>query len=165
NTTALFQTLSQGVAVHNYAIQDGLLRRKGKLVVGPDDELKVAILQWNCLVCQANKSENAASPGLLQPLPIPQEVWVDISMDFIGGLPVSFGKTVIFVVVDRFSKYAHFMALSHPYTALEVAQSYLDCVFKLHGWPRSIVSDRDAVFLSNFWRALFELQGTDLLLP
>lgn len=66
--------------------------------------------------------------------------------------------------MDRFSKYAHFMAMSHPYTAVDVTQIYLDHVFNLHGWPRSIVSDRDAVFLSNFWKAMFELQGTELLL-
>lgn len=116
----------------------------------------------NCIVCQANKPENVMYPGLLQPLPLPVEVWTYISMDFIGGLPKSHGKEVIFVVVDRLSKYAHFMALSHPYTAAMVAQTYLDGVFKLHGWPRTIVSDRDPIFLSQFWKALFTLHGTDL---
>ena len=67
-------------------------------------------------------------------------------MDFITGLPKSQGKTIIFVVVDRLSKYAHFMALAHPFTAIDVAQCYLDNVFKLHGWPKSIVSDKDSVF-------------------
>lgn len=71
-------------------------------------------------------------------------------MDFITGLPKSGGKEVIFVVVDRLRKYAHFMALSHPYTAITVAQRYLDKVFKHHGWPRTIVSDKDFVFLNNF---------------
>lgn len=83
-------------------------------------------------------------------------------MDFIDGLPTSFGKRVIFVVVNRLRKAAHFMALKHPYTAMSVAQMFLDHVYKLHGFPRSIVSDRDAVFLSDFWQELFALQGCSL---
>ncbi|CAM8978532.1 unnamed protein product [Rhodiola kirilowii] len=71
-------------------------------------------------------------------------------MDFIDGLPLSFGKSVIFVVVDRLSKAAQFMALAHPYSAASVAQCFLDHVFKLHGFPKSITSDRDVVFLSDF---------------
>ncbi|GJR88425.1 retrotransposable element Tf2 [Tanacetum coccineum] len=75
-----------------------------------------------------------------KPLPIPERVWSEISMDFIIGLPKSQGKSVIFVVVDRLSKYAYFMALSHPYTASSVAQVFLDTVYKLHGLPSSIVA-------------------------
>lgn len=66
------------------------------------------------------------------------------------------------MVVDRLSKYAHFMALSHPYSASTVAQVFLDNVFKLHGMPTSIVSDRDALFISHFWNEFFKLQGTTL---
>ena len=84
--------------------------------------------QWT--VCQACKYDNSANPGLLQPLPIPEEVWMDNSMDFVEGLPRSQGKEVIWVVVDRLSKYAHFVALTHPYFAETVAQSYLDNIFK-----------------------------------
>jgi len=74
-----------------------------------------------CTICQACKYDNSAYPGLLQPLPIPDEVWLNISMDFIEGLLRSQGKEVILVVVDRFSKYAHFVTLSHPYTTEVVA--------------------------------------------
>ncbi|CAJ2678818.1 unnamed protein product [Trifolium pratense] len=116
----------------------------------------------NCGVCQRNKPDLAAYPGLLQPLPIPTQIWTAISMDFIEGLPTSAGKQVIFVVVDRLSKYAHFMALSHPYTALDVAQLFLDNVFKLHGMPETITSDRDPIFLSTFWHEFFKLQGVAL---
>ena len=115
-----------------------------------------------CDTCQRHKAVLAAYPGLLQPLPIPTKVWTDISMDFIEGLPKSQERQVIMVVVDRLSKYAHFCALSHPYTAMEVAQSFMDHIFKLHGLPQTIVSDRDSIFLSQFWTELFKLLKVQL---
>lgn len=68
----------------------------------------------SCQICQMTKPELIHTPGLLQPLPIPEEAWTSISMDFITGLPKSEGKEVIMVVVDRFTKYSHFIPLSHP---------------------------------------------------
>ncbi|GJX97078.1 putative nucleotidyltransferase, ribonuclease H [Tanacetum coccineum] len=79
-----------------------------------------------CDICMRAKHENVASPGLLQPLPIPDAIFSDISMDFIGGLPRVNGKDTIFVVVDRLTKYGHFMLLGHPFTAKDVAQVFLD---------------------------------------
>lgn len=117
----------------------------------------------SCDVCQKCKNETVTYPGLLQPLPIPDKVWQDISMDFIEGLPKAVGKEVIFEIVDRLSKDAHFIALKHPYTTLDVAQMFMDQVFRLHGMPKSIVSDRDVVFTSKFWKELFRLQKVSLL--
>jgi hypothetical protein len=94
-----------------------------------------------CEVCQRNKGETVKSPGTLQPLLIPPAIWKDISMEFIIGLPKLGNKSVIMVVVDRLSKYAHFCALHHPFTSSTVAQIFMDHVFKLHGMPNSIVSD------------------------
>lgn len=116
----------------------------------------------SCTVCQQCKSDHSVYPGLLQPLSVPDTIWSDVSMDFIDGLPLSAGKEVIMVVVDRLSKATHFIALFHPYSAMSVAQAYLDNVYKLHGCPNSIVSDRDKVFTSEFWREFFTLQGVAL---
>lgn len=72
-------------------------------------------------------------------------------------------ETMIFVVVDKLTKYAHFLPMSHPFTAVKVDQIFLDNVYKLHGFPSTIVSDRDPIFMSIFWKELFKLQGVELL--
>ena len=77
-----------------------------------------------CQICQKNKWETLQPAGLMQPLSVPTKIWADISMDFVEALPKVSGKTVILVVVDRFSKYVHSIALSHPYTAVFVAQDF-----------------------------------------
>lgn len=89
-----------------------------------------------CDVCQRFKYETVALPELLQPLPIPEHICSELSMDFISGLPVSYSKTTILVVVDRLSKAACFVALKHPFSTVEVAQVFMDNVIKLHGFPK-----------------------------
>ncbi|WVZ78975.1 hypothetical protein U9M48_026610 [Paspalum notatum var. saurae] len=115
-----------------------------------------------CSVCQQAKHSLTHPAGLLQPLPIPNGAWQDISMDFIEGLPKSEGFNAILVVVDRFTKFAHFIAIKHPYTAQVIARCILDNVVRLHGLPKSIVSDRDPVFVSHFWQELFRLYDAKL---
>lgn len=115
-----------------------------------------------CDICQRSKLESVSLAGLLQPLPILDCIWSDISIDFVGSLPLSNGQSVVMVMVDRLSKYTYFIPLSHPYTALSVAKAFVDHVVRLHGMPTSLVSDKDRIFISNFWRTLFLLQGTKL---
>lgn len=106
--------------------------------------------------CQQNHYETVRPLGLLQPNTIPEKAWADISLDFIEGLPSSNGKTVILVVVDRLTKYGHFVPLALPYTAAMVAQQLMLEVFKLHGLLESIIFDCDPIFLSAFWEAFFK---------
>lgn len=103
-----------------------------------------------CEVCQRNKYQDANQAGLLQPLPIPTAIWEDISIDFITGLLRSHGSDFILVVIDRFSKYLHFMGLRHPFSTKVVGEIFTKEVVKLHGIPQSIGSDCDPIFFSNF---------------
>ncbi|KAJ0481982.1 putative nucleotidyltransferase, Ribonuclease H [Helianthus annuus] len=166
----IIQKLQRSEPVGHFEWINGLLRRKGKLVVANDPSLRKQILQYchdspvgghsgyhatlqrfkgffywkgqskmvrewvrKCTICQQSKYETVASPGLVQPLPVPTCVFSEISMDFIVGLPKSKGKNVIFVVVDRLTKYAHFMGMTHPISANSVAKAFVDNVYKLHG--------------------------------
>lgn len=111
-------------------------------------------------MCQRCKPEHHLSPGLLQPLPIPNKAWEKISIDFIIGLPRSEGEETVLVIVDKLTKYGHFQALHHPFTAELVAQKVLDNVIKLHGPLKMIISDMHTIFISAFGSELFKAMGT-----
>lgn len=126
--------------------------------------MKLAVENFikQCAICQQAKHLHTKPGGLLQPLPPPEAPWQEITMDFVEGLPLSDGADTILVVVDRLTKYAHFLPLHHPYTATSVSKVFVDQVVKLHGVPFTIVSDRDKIFTSTFWREMIKAMGTKL---
>lgn len=116
----------------------------------------------DCQICSQAKPEHCKLPDLLQPLPVPTQAWHTVCLDFIDGLPKSKQWDTILVVIDKFTKYGHFIPMAHPYTALTVAQVYMDHIYKLHGLPKVLISDRDRVFTSQLWKELFKLSDTVL---
>ncbi|KAJ0511666.1 putative nucleotidyltransferase, Ribonuclease H [Helianthus annuus] len=116
----------------------------------------------NCQVCQQTKASTPSPAGLLQPLPIPQLVFESIAMDFITNLPLTHGKSVIMVVVDRLSKYGNFLSLPPSFTSTTVASVFVNEIVRLHGIPVDIVTDRDPRFMTDFWKELHRLHGTSL---
>jgi hypothetical protein len=115
-----------------------------------------------CSVCQRHETKHPRPVGLLQPLDTPTMVWQDIAMDFIEGFLETSRKSVILTVVDRLSKYTHFIMFGHPYTATSVVVAFFEQIVRLHGVPASIVSDHNPVFTSTMWKELFRLYGTSL---
>jgi hypothetical protein len=91
-----------------------------------------------------------------------EQKWESISTDFITGFPRVQGRDCIFVVVDRVTKFAHFFAIPTDYKAIQVVELFFREVFRLHGLPKQIVSDRDGRFIIAFWQELFRLVGTEL---
>jgi len=115
-----------------------------------------------CLTCQQAKPDRTRLPGLLQPLPVLDAAWQTMSMDFVEELPRAGNVNCILVVVNSFTKYGHFLPLLHPFTAPVVAKLFLNNVYRLHGLPTAIISDRDRIFTSHFWRELFRLADVSL---
>ncbi|GJX22727.1 putative mitochondrial protein [Tanacetum coccineum] len=160
------QNLIQSLVDHSYKGNkyswiDGVLKRKRKVVVGGDAELRKELIMYfhNEAIGGHSKvhvtTKKLSAVFYWKGLKKIVKQLTEVSMNFIEKLPVSHGKSVIMVVVDRLSKYAHFMALSHPFDASQVAQVFMDNDYKLNGLPDSIVNDRDKVFMSGFWKALF----------
>jgi RNase H-like domain found in reverse transcriptase/Reverse transcriptase (RNA-dependent DNA polymerase)/Integrase zinc binding domain/Ty3 transposon capsid-like protein/Chromo (CHRromatin Organisation MOdifier) domain len=110
-----------------------------------------------CLECQRNKTPRHKTFGLLKPLPIPSRPWSSIGMDFIVKLPNSDGFDSILCVIDRLTKMAHFVPCNETIASSGLALLFLENIFKLHGLPDDIVSDRGSVFISKFWQRFLEL--------
>lgn len=115
----------------------------------------------SCQICTLGKSDRNKPTGLLQPLPVPDEPWDSISMDFITKLPASGSQAYdsIFVVVDRLTKMTHCIPCHESITAEQTAQLFINQIFRLHGLPLDIVSDRDPRFVSQFWNRVMQLLG------
>ena len=136
-----------------------------RLFYWPNMDADIKEYVRTCDVCQRTKARTRKEYGLLQPLPIPSLRWDQVSMDFITQLPrTKTGYDAIFVVVDRLSKMAHFVPTHTTADAATVARLFLDNVFRLHGLPSAIVSDRDSRFTGQFWQQLFKALGTKLQL-
>jgi hypothetical protein len=117
----------------------------------------------SCDSCQHIKASQQVPAGLLQPLPIPKQPWDQVSMDFIVQLPTTkAGFDAIMVFVDTFSKMVHLAPTKTTASAPDTAWIFFDQVVKLHGLPKSIISDRDAKFTSKFWKLVFQTMGTKL---
>ncbi|GAU40783.1 hypothetical protein TSUD_26630 [Trifolium subterraneum] len=129
----------------------------------PNMKTEIAEFVSRCIVCQQVKIEHQKPTGPLQPLEIPEWKWEHITMDFVTGLPRNQkGEDSIWVIVDRLTKSAHFIAVKSTYRASRYAEIFLEEIVKLHGVPVSIVSDRDPTFTSHFWRAFQKAMGTRL---
>ncbi|WVY90886.1 hypothetical protein V8G54_036400 [Vigna mungo] len=148
-----------------YSVKDGILFWKGRILVPNNSTLINQILQEfhnSKIGGHAAKVDHTLPKGILQLLPIPQQVWEDIAMDFITHLSAVTGYTTIMVVIDRLSKFSYFIPLKSDFSNKSVAEAFIAQVVKIHGIPKSIISDRDRVFISSFWQHLFKSQGTTL---
>ena len=132
----------------------------------PNMKDKVTSFIAKCADCQKNKHSTHAPYGEMQAMELPDAPWSDISMDFVTGLPVSrdpvtqVSYDAILVVVDRFTKQAEYIAFRKDFTAVQLAHIINDRIIRYHGIPKSIISDRDKLFTSNFWTTLLAAIGT-----
>ena len=108
----------------------------------------------SCPTCQEVKSDNQPKAGLSKPLEVPTRMWAQVTTDLVTDLLESDGYMAMAVFIDRMTKMVHFAPCTKEITALEYARLFVDYVFRLHGLPEVIISDRDPQFTSKFWRSL-----------
>ena len=164
STSPLISTILQDGHASPVGGHSGILKTLKRIYISFYWEgMKGAIQRFvaHCDICQKNKYSNLAPEGLLQPLPIPEHIWDDISMEFINRLPLFKGVDSILVVVDRLSKYGHFIGLRHSFLVHSMATIFVREVVPLHGFPNSIVSDRDKIFMSHFLAIPFQASRYD----
>jgi len=118
----------------------------------------------SCSICQANKTSTQRPVGLLHPLPIPNQPWGSIGMDFIGPFPKSKGYDYLWVVICRLTSMVHLTPVKTTIKASELASLYVKEIVRLHGLPDTIVSDQDSKFTSKFWSKVHHILGTKLLM-
>uniref|UniRef100_A0A803U1T3 Gypsy retrotransposon integrase-like protein 1 n=1 Tax=Anolis carolinensis TaxID=28377 RepID=A0A803U1T3_ANOCA len=126
---------------------------------GMRKDIKNHIVQ--CDDCARNKSGGGKPMGLLQTVAEPTRPWECVAMDFVGELPVSKGHRYIWTVLDLFSKQAHFIALTKLPSAEKLAELYINHIYKLHGCPSRVVSDRGVQFTAKFWEKFLEMLGAE----
>ncbi|RVW61382.1 Transposon Ty3-I Gag-Pol polyprotein [Vitis vinifera] len=166
-------TLAHEGKTKRFWVEDDLLYTKGRRLYVPKwgnirrnlikecHDTKWAYVR-TCLVCQQDKVEQRQPKDLLEPLPIAERPWDSVTMDFIIGLPKLEDNDSIIVVMDKFSKYATFIAAPTDCTAEETTRLFLKHVVKYWGLPKFIISDRDPRFIGKFWTELFKLMGSEL---
>jgi hypothetical protein len=116
-----------------------------------------------CQYCQQVKVEHQHPAGLLQPLPVSEWKWETISLDFITGFPKTQKQNdSIMVVIDKLSKSAHFIPVKSTFKAINIIEIFMKEIFRLHGVPKMVISDRDVKFTSTFWKELFAGINTNL---
>ncbi|KAJ9519727.1 hypothetical protein QJQ45_013405 [Haematococcus lacustris] len=151
------------IPISGHLGRDKTYARLSRLYFWPRMAASVHDYVRTCLACQRNKSNTQRPIGLLQSLPVPQHRWEHVSLDLITQLPnTTAGHDAIAVFVDKLTKMIHAVPTTTTVTASTLARLFFDNVFRLHGLPKVIVSDRDPRFTSIFWQELFKLTGTHL---